>query len=70
MGQQTAGPVGSRKGDSRDLLISQKPGGGWAPTGLRAEHITQGDQEPTGLQHHLPEQGPLVQVKLSPFLPG
>ena len=29
--QQTPGPVGSNKGDSCDLLISQKPGGGWAP---------------------------------------
>lgn len=35
--------------------------GNWMP---------QGDQEPAGLQHHLPEQGPLAQVKLSPLLPG
>ena len=45
-GQQTAGPVGSRKGDSRDLLISQKPGGGWAPTDLRAEHVPRETRSP------------------------
>lgn len=45
-GQQTAGPMGRRKGDSRDLLVSQKPGGGWVLTGLRAEHIPRETRSP------------------------
>ena len=40
------------------------------PTWGSWEGLTQRDQEPAGLQHHLLVQGPLGGVQLPPLLPG
>lgn len=43
---------------------------GVRPQGEEQWGLTQRGQEPTGIQHHLPVQGPLGSVQLPPFVLG